>query len=79
MDPFTNFVVSFLCCVVVYAIGIIWIRMHTPKRMDYQPAYLTWLKWNLIGCAWFTWPLFGILLGLLFPDPSGLGFLGGLL
>jgi hypothetical protein len=74
VDPLTNFFLSFLCCVLLYVAGLVWIRL----RGGDTASYISWLKWNAILCLWFTWPAFGLLLGVLFPDPNG-GLLGGLL
>jgi hypothetical protein len=79
VDILTNFLLSGVICFLIYLAGVIWIKVHTPKSVEFNSAYLTWAKWNAILALWLTTPLVSILLGLLFPPSGGSGGVLGLL
>ena len=66
MDQFTNYILSGVLTLLIWAIGAIYIRLTSPED---TMAYLQWLKiWAIL--AGFLAVAFSLLLGVMFPDPA---------
>lgn len=65
MDDMTNYIVTGLIYLAIWAIGAVYIHYTGPDTL----VYMSWLKWWAIGAPFATIAI-SLLLGIAFPPPE---------